>query len=211
MRKSALLILLATFCTGIAVAQSASHVKYKWKDAQGSLHFADALPPEAVEVGYDIVNAQGIVVKHVDRAKTPGELKAAQEEAKRKQETQRQNDQQNRNDQQMLSAYATVDELAKAQLAQIDAIDQNITSAKTGIANEEKTLADFLARAGEIEHNGQPVPPTLTKHIADLRNSLNDHNAYIARREAEKVDLAKKFEVQQQHYRDLVKAAKEGH
>lgn len=210
MRKSALLFLLATLCCGIAVAQTTGHVKYKWKDAQGSLHFADSLPPEAVQVGYDIVNAQGIVVKHVDRAKTPDELKAAQEEAKRKQETQRQDEQQNRNDQQMLSAYATVEELVKAQQAQIDAIDQNITSAKTGIANEEKTLADFLARAGEIEHNGQPVPPTLTKHIADLRNSLNDHNAYIARREAEKVDLAKKFEVQQQHYRDLVKAAKEG-
>ncbi len=211
MRKSALLFLLAMLCSSAVVAQSTGHVKYKWKDAQGSLHFADALPPEAVQVGYDIINAQGIVVKHVDRAKTPDELKASQEEAKRKQETQRQNEQQNRSDQQMLSAYATVDELAKAQLAQIDAIDQNITSAKTGIANEEKTLADFLARAGEIEHNGQPVPPTLTKHIADMRNSLNDHNAYIARREAEKIDLAKKFEVQQQHYRDLVKAAKEGH
>jgi hypothetical protein len=208
MRKSILLVLISLLGSSIALAQTTAHVKYKWKDAQGGLHFADALPAEAVQVGYDVVNAQGIVVKHVDRAKTPEEQKLAQEEAKRRQETERQADQQARNDQQLLAAYATVEELAKSQQAQIEAVDQSIHSAQSGIANEERTLADFLSRAGEFEHNSQPVPPTLTQHIAELRNSLNTHNNFIARREAEKVEMAKKFEAQQQHYRDLVKAAK---
>lgn len=208
MRKSVLLILIGLL-SSIALAQSVGHVKYKWKDAQGGLHFSDALPPEAVKIGYDIVNAQGIVIKHVGRAKTPEEQKIAQAEAQHQQETQRQVEQQTRNDQQMLAAYATVDEMAKAHQAQLDAIDQSIHSAQTGIDNEEHTLADLLARAGELEHSNQSVPLTLTKHITTLRNSLNEHNTFIARRQTEKVELAKKFETQQQHYRDLVKAAKE--
>ena len=53
-----------------AAGPSGVHNRYKWTDGEGNLHYSDALPPEAVKYGYEIVSPQGVVIKHVDRPKT---------------------------------------------------------------------------------------------------------------------------------------------
>ncbi len=41
--------------------------RFRWKDTQGNLHIEDSIPPADAKLGYDIVNAQGILVRHVER------------------------------------------------------------------------------------------------------------------------------------------------
>src|SRR5690349_12967013 len=107
-------------------ADSGAHNHYKWRDAQGNLHFDDALPVEALQFGYDVVNASGIVVKHVDRAKTAEEAKAEEEANARKAAEKHAADEQAKADQQTLAAYPTESELVNSQQAQISMLDQNI-------------------------------------------------------------------------------------
>ena len=76
---SSLLILTLAFSIGASAATNDKRNRYKWTDAQGNLHYDDALPTDALQFGYDVVNNQGIIVKHVDRAKTTDELKAEKE------------------------------------------------------------------------------------------------------------------------------------
>ena len=58
---SSILILAATLAFGATA--SAETLRYKWRDAEGNLHYSDSLPSNAGVLGYDVVNSQGILVK----------------------------------------------------------------------------------------------------------------------------------------------------
>jgi hypothetical protein len=104
---SSILILAATLAFGATA--SAETLRYKWRDAEGNLHYSDSLPSNAGVLGYDVVNSQGILVKRVAPAMSPEQRQAAKEQAKL--ETQRQNEleQQRREDQQLLAANPRAD------------------------------------------------------------------------------------------------------
>ena len=72
------------------------------------------LPAEAAKYGYDIVNSQGIVIKHVDRAKTAEEKAAAKAEIAKAQAAKDAADRRVHTDQQLLAAYPTEDDLKRA-------------------------------------------------------------------------------------------------
>src|SRR5690606_28262313 len=62
LRPSVVFPLLLLVGCGTAVAD---HNRYKWRDAQGNLHYSDSLPAEAARMGYEVVNSHGIVIKRV--------------------------------------------------------------------------------------------------------------------------------------------------
>ena len=56
---------------------NASAYHYKWFDGQGQMQFSDSLTADAMKYGYDVVNAQGVVIQHVARQLNPQERAAA--------------------------------------------------------------------------------------------------------------------------------------
>src|SRR3954471_20667477 len=128
------LLVLAAAAHG---ADSGTHNRYKLRDAQGNLHFDDALPVEALQFGYDVMNASGIVVKHVERARTPEELKADDEAAARKAAEKHAADELAKADQQTIAAYPTENELISSQQAQISMLDQNIHATEVSLQSQE--------------------------------------------------------------------------
>ncbi len=80
-------------------------MRYKWKDAQGGLHYTDTLPAEALQNGYDVVDAHGYVVRHVERARTEEERKADAATAATRAAERRHEQEQVQADQQLLNAY----------------------------------------------------------------------------------------------------------
>ena len=194
-----------------AHAGSGQHNRYKWRDAQGNLHFDDVLPPEAMQVGYDIVNPQGLVIKHVDRIKTADELKADKAAAEKAAEQKRAADEQARTDQQMLAAYPNEEELASAQHAQLDMIDQNIHATEVSLQSQEKSLTEMLSHAADLDRGGKPVPDTLKQQIDTLRVNIEKQKSYIATKQQEKTDAAKRFDAELAHYREVQARARAQH
>jgi hypothetical protein len=186
-----------------AVAQNTPHNRYKWTDGDGKLHYADALPPEAVKWGYDVVNAQGIVVKHVDRPKTAEERAAAKAELAKAQAAKEAAETKTHSDQQLLAAYPTEDDLKRAQHQQQEMLEQNLNSARVSLQSQEKSLADLLGHAAELDASGKPVAEGLAKRIADSRKQVEDQRAYITRKEGERDEAVAKFGEDVAHYRDL--------
>jgi hypothetical protein len=82
-RLLAVVVLLALSFASAAQQNKDARHRFKWKDAQGNLHIEDSIPPADSKLGYDIVNAQGILVRHVERQKTPEELAQAKVEAEK--------------------------------------------------------------------------------------------------------------------------------
>lgn len=194
-----------TFCiaaSGASVTKDKRN-RFKWSDAQGNVHYDDALPPEALQFGYDVVNDQGIVVKHVDRPKTADELKADKETADKTAAAKRVSDAQSKNDQQLLAAYPSEHDLVAAQHAQMDMLDQSVHATEVSLQNQEKSLSDMLSHAADLDRTGKPVPTTLQQQIDALRITVEKQKTYIANRQAEKDANEKKFETDLAHYREV--------
>ena len=146
MRTSAILLTTFALTFGItAHAESGVHDRYKWKDAQGNLHYDDALPAEAVQFGYDVVNKSGMVVKHVDRAKTAEELKTDKEAAAILAADKKTAEEQAQHDQQMLAAYPNEQDLTRRNRAAGLAGPGSTRDASQRTAR--KSLTDMLGRA----------------------------------------------------------------
>jgi hypothetical protein len=182
---------------------SQPHQRYKWTDGEGNLHYSDALPPEAVRYGYEIVNPQGVVIKHVDRPKTAEERAAAKAEIAKAQAAKDSADARVRNDKQMLAAYPTEDDLKRAQHQQADMMETNLTSARVSLQSQEKSLAELLGHAADLDANGKPIPAILTKKIADLRKQVDEQRTYIGRKQKERDDTIAHFDDDLAHYRSL--------
>ena len=190
---------------GIAAhaAETGAHNRYKWTDAQGNLHYDDALPTEALQFGYVVVNAQGIVVKRVERTRTTEEQKADEAAAAQKAAQNRAAEEQAARDQQVLAAYPNERELVSSQQAQLDMLDQNILATELSLQSQEKSLTENLSHAADLDRNGKPVPATLQSQIEALRQNIEKHKAYITVKQQEKADNLKKFESELAHYREV--------
>ncbi len=197
----AVLVLLSAIFAITALA--AGNVRYKWRDGEGNLHYTDSLPADAGIRGYDVINAQGIVVKRVEPAKTAeekAEAKVADEAARAEKIAA---EKQMRADQQLLAANPTEDDLKETQSQQIAMIDQQIASLQSGLESLERSLTDLLGRAAELERGDRPVPAKLANQIADMRKKIEDQHAAIDRRSAERASVVQGFAVELDHYRSL--------
>ena len=205
MRNQVLFAVVALMISTSVAAQGtgAAHQHYKWRDAQGNPHYDDVLPEEAYKFGYDVVNGSGIVVKHVDRARTPEELAADKAAADKAAAAKRLQDDQLRKDQQMLAAYPHEQDLQVAQREQLAVIDQTVQATEASLQNQEKSLSEMLAHAADLDRTGKPVPTTLQQQIDTLRISIEKQKAYIAGKKAEKDSSAQRFESEIAHYREV--------
>jgi hypothetical protein len=199
---SVALLLLCATDTYAASTTSAGRSHFRWTDPAGTPHYSDMLTPEALKFGYDILNAKGVVVKHVDRQRTPEELFAEETAATAAAAAKHEAEMRVITDKRMLAAYPTEKDLVNAQQAQFESIDQNIRAATNSLGVQERDLSDVLARAASFDREGKPVPDVQQKQIESLRKSVDSLRAYIARRQNEKVEATKKFETDLAHYRE---------
>ncbi len=187
----------------LVAADTASATHYRWKDAAGVVHFADTIPASALAGGYDIVDSQGQVVRHVERELTPAERRAAGVAASKAGAIRREAQQRRIEDTQMLAAYPTDADLARSQQAQLKQIQTDIATLETNLHSQEDSLTELLTHAADLEHSGQPIPPYINKRIAEQRGTVNDERAALARRRADFTNAQAKFAAQLAHYRDL--------
>lgn len=186
-----------------AAAQHKSGYRYRWHDHAGQLHYSDSLTEEAVRNGYDVISDQGLVVRHVQRHLNASERQAADaaaaREAAREAAIQRQRDQ----DRQMLAAYPNERVLRDALQAEIDDLDQTIHTTQMNLRAQERSLADLLAHAAEIEHGGKDVPKFMNDRIAEQRKAVAEQRDALQRQQAAKAAAEQDVEKRLQRYRAL--------
>jgi small-conductance mechanosensitive channel len=190
-------------CAPAFAAPPTPTTHYRWKDAAGVVHFSDTIPASALAGGYDIVNAQGLVVRHVERELTPAERRAAAARAAQEAAVRRDAQQRRVADAQMLAAYPTDQDLQASQQAQLRQIQADISSLETNLRSQEDSLTELLAHAADLEHSKQPIPPYVSKRIAEQRQSVNDERAALVQTRADFVQTEVRFAAQLEHYRAL--------
>lgn len=182
---------------------AAGNVRYKWRDAEGNLHYSDSLPAEAGIHGYDVVNAQGILVKRVDPAMTAEERTVAKTAADAERAKKDAEERQSRNDQQLLAANPTEADLRKSQTQQIEMLDLQIKSVQTGLQSLERSLTDLLGRAADLERSESAVPEKLSSQISELRGKINTQYALLERNKVAREKTIEGFDAEVARYRAL--------
>lgn len=212
MRAARYILAAAALCIGtVAIAQknttNNNAYRYRWKDGSGQSNFSDSLTADAMKAGYDVVNAQGMVVRHVDRQLTADERDAARKVADQKAAELQAQQQAQREDAQMLAAYPNEAAFAAAKNAELENFEQAARTTRLNLQGQEKALADLLTRAGDLERAKQPVPKYLNDRIADQRNTVASLRATLQRQQAAKDSAKTGTEAQLRHYRELKAAA----
>ncbi len=197
------LSLLAAMAVAAAPANNADRNRFKWRDAGGNLHYGDALPTDAATLGYDVVNPRGLVIKHVDRAKTSAELAAAKAAEAKAQAEKAVIDAQARADAQLLSGYPQESDLKRAQQQQRDMLDQQVGAARISLRSQEQTLADLLGRAADAERSNKKIPDEQARQLATVRKQVDAQRLTVERRENERKQADVRFQSETQRYRQL--------
>lgn len=205
MRPCVLPVLAAALLVaGVAAGSPATPAThYRWTDPSGVVHFGDTIPASALPGGYDIVNDEGKVVRHVGRELTPAERKAAAIVAANAAVAKRKARQQSLDDAQLLAAYPTDKALQDSQAGQLQQIEAEIATLQTNLRNQETALTELLGHAADLEHTHQAIPPYVHKRIADQRQTVNIERADLAHKQAELASRKLAFAAQLDHYRVL--------
>jgi hypothetical protein len=200
---SASIAALLCLSTGALAGDTTPTTHYRWHDAQGGLHYSDSIPPGAVHLGYDIVDDNGLLVRHINREMTPQERAAADAEAARAAADKRAADQQALADRQLLAAYPNEAELRETHQARLAQMQQNIDTTRSNLRSQEQNLAELLAHAADLERSGKPVPAELRKRLADQRKNVADERNEITHLQSERAATEKTQEAELQRYRML--------
>lgn len=193
-------VVASNACTAAGVLD---HNRYKWRDANGNLHYGDALPAEAARLGYEVVSPQGIVVKRVERAKTGTEQAAAKAELAKAQAERERSEASARADSQLLAGYPEEADLARAQRQKLELLEQQVTAAQLSLRSQEQILADLLGRAAEVERSDQALPEAQATQLANMRKQVDNQRLTVMRRESERDRAHAAFERETARYREL--------
>lgn len=200
--KSIRLVVCLLLLAG-ALAHAEDRMRYRWHAADGSLHYGDVLPADAGKFGYDVMNPQGLVVKHVDRAKTAAERKVDAANAKRAEDVRSEVEQQQRSDRKLRATYPTESDLVRSQHVEGELLDQELDSMKIELASSEQLLSDQLDAAADFGHRKEPVPAKLSAQIIEMRERIVDQRRYLDRKQAERQAASARYAEELSRYRTL--------
>jgi hypothetical protein len=201
-------LLLAVAIAGLFGSLDADAQKlYRWVDQDGVVRYSDQVPPEAVNEERQTLDRRGMTVDRVDRAMTPEERAARDLELAEQARLAKNEEEQRKLDAILLGSYQSEADLERTFKERFALAEQSVEAAQVGIASQEKSLADFLAHAADLERNGKPINDKLKQSIDTTRKQVTQQRAQLAKRQAEQAALQREYFLTLERYRGLKEAA----
>jgi hypothetical protein len=165
---------------------------YRFK-VEGQVIIKDHVPPEYAQMGYHVLNDQGLVIKKVEPAPTASELAAiaavkAIKEARLEGISIRREA-----DQALLRVYSKPADVERARQRSVEAIDGYVGLQQRRILDFTDKLERAQGRAANQERAGSGVPVEMRFEIAQLQKQIRESHANIKIRKTEKVESTKRF------------------
>ncbi len=165
---------------------------YRFK-VDGQVIMKDHVPPEYAQMGYEVLNDQGLVVKHVQRAATAEELAAKEAKEAIKAARIERIRIRREADQALLRVYSKPEDVERARKRKVDNINGYISLQQRRIADLTEKLEKAQARAANYERSGQEIPVDKRLEIVQLQNQIRESHSNIKSRNVEKVESTKVY------------------
>jgi hypothetical protein len=180
---------------------------YRWVDKDGVVRYSDQVPPEAVNEERQTLDRRGMTVDRVDRAMTPEERAAHELELAEQARIARDEEEQRKLDAILLGTYQSEADLERTYKERFAMAEQSVEAIQIGIGSQEKSLADLLSHAADLERNGKPIGDKLKQSIDTARKQVTQQRVQLARRQAEQAALQREYFLTLERYRGLKESA----
>ena len=181
--RIALAVTLLAAAAALSVAGTAGAATYKWVDEKGVVHYTDKMPPEAVDKANVELNKQGIPIKRTDKALTPEQRRANEQEAERAKEAARAQEDVARRDRALVSSYTSEAEIDLARNRSLQTINNVILSSQA--FSEQLTKRKVDVEAKKVELQGKPVVAVLDRELESIDAELSRQTELIAQKKRE--------------------------
>ncbi|HET7032182.1 MAG TPA: DUF4124 domain-containing protein [Casimicrobiaceae bacterium] len=200
-------VTLTAFVAAVALLAgpgSARAALYKWVDEKGVVHYTDTLPPEAVDKARTELNKQGVEVKKTDKALTPEQRRANEQDSQRQRELARQQEEIARRDRALLSSYTSEAEIDLARKRSLQTIDNVVQSTLAYSDQLNKRKAEIETKKEELK--GKPVIAVLDRELESIDAELVRQAELIEQKKRETDMVVAKYDADKQRWRELVAA-----
>jgi len=207
-RRNAIAAALATILVAVAAtlwaAGHAHAATYKWVDEKGVVHYTDKLPPDAVDKASVELNKQGVPVNKTDKAPTPEQRRAVEQEAEKARDTQRAKEELDRRDRALVASYTNEAEIDLARNRSLQTINSVILSSQA--FSEQLTKRKLDVEAKKVESRGKPVVAVLDRELESIDTELARQAELVAQKNKEVAAITAKYDADKQRWRELVAA-----
>jgi hypothetical protein len=162
-RSVVLAVLLLLLALAYTASRDAHAVTYKWVDEKGIVHYADKMPPDAVNRGHVELDKQGVQFKKTDRALTPDEVRARADDVERQRQETKEREVLARRDRALLASYTREEDLDLARQRALTTIDGQLQSARVYAAALVKRQQEIVEK--KQSYGNKPVPAVLDREI----------------------------------------------
>ena len=202
--RIALAVTLLAAAAALSVAGPARAAMYKWIDEKGVVHYTDKMPPEAVDKANVELNKEGIPIRRTDKALTPEQRRAAEQDAERAKETARAQEEVARRDRALVSSYTSEAEIDLARNRSLQTINNVILSSEAFSEQLSKRRVDVEAKRVELQ--GKPAVAVLDRELESIEAELSRQAELIAQKKRETAVITAKYDADKQRWRELVAA-----
>lgn len=171
---------------------------YRYIDDRGITVLDSRVPPEFVEKGYEVLDAQGRVRDVIPASPTQAEREATRQ-ARSEQERQR------IADSTLLRLYSDVKDLDRAHARHIAQIDTQIATAENGMQALQAQREELQRRAAAQERAGQEVSALLLERLADLNEESSRLERLIESKRDEIKEIDRSYATQRERLEQLTR------
>jgi hypothetical protein len=175
---------------------------YRWKDAEGKLHYGAVVPAEYADQPYDVISKSGIVIKHVEPEQTALEVKA-KEEIEDNSALIAAEKRQQQSDRLLLVRYRSEEVIHEELAVEIKQLGYDSKLIDQSAASTEAALREQLRQAADRQRANLPITPEQQKNIDKLysrRAQDKRRRLSLTRREAK---TRARFQTDLERYRLL--------
>lgn len=174
---------------------------FRWTDDQGVVHYSDEIPAPAAGKDREIMNAQGVPVRHLDGEKSPEQLAA---DARARTEVIKQK----QHDTFLVTTYTSVKDIESLR-------DQRLEQLKTQRVAGQQYVESLRARLGALQtraltyrpYSAKPgaraMPDDLAEDLVRTVNEMKTQTGALAGKAEEEASLRAQFQADIERYRVL--------
>ena len=188
------LVLASLVSTGTAPLQAAEQLFYRYAGSKGNVVIDDAIPPDAVPRGYDVIRADGSIVKTVPPQLTEDQKRARSQElavAKARAEAE---EKMREWDNSLFLRYSSVEDIDVAKQRALNDIKVRIAILESNLSVSRQQVTQSQSDAAEIERRGDKVPEALIDNMSLLRREISAIEEQIASRRQELLEVADNYD-----------------
>ncbi len=206
LRVSSLFLVAALAAAAASAAppqQSSSSAKttFRWVDDQGVIHYSDEVPPPDAGRDREIMNAQGVPVRHLEGQKSAEQLAA---EARERAEVIRQK----QHDTFLVTTYTSVKDIEALRDARLEQLKTQRAAGQQYVESLRARLSALQARALTFSPyaatpGARPMPDDVAENLVHTLNEMNTQTSALAKGAQEEANLRAQFQADIERYREL--------